>query len=87
MALASAHARELIDLPEETIRGISCPVCGIGGEKDPERKFLERMQGVVGNYELTVIPKAGHNGAGDHVVFKETLVGFMERMRDSSKGP
>ena len=43
-------------------QAIAVPVCGIAGEKDGERKHLERMQGVVPGYTLTIIPKAGHDG-------------------------
>ena len=81
--LALAHSRELIDLPEENIRSIKVPVCGVAGEKDSEKKYLERMQGVLDDYELTMVPNAGHDRAGASQVFKDTLIGFMEKNRGS----
>jgi len=85
VAVALAHARELVDLPEQTIQAITVPVCGISGEKDKEKKYLERMQGVLANYEYTMIPKADHMQAGNHKMFKDTLIAFMVKVRDDSR--
>ncbi|GMI28788.1 hypothetical protein TrCOL_g2185 [Triparma columacea] len=72
----------LVPVPEDDMRAIEVPVCGIAAEKDQERVFLERMKGVVPDYTHTVIPKAGHENAPKHLLYKETIVAHVKRARD-----
>jgi pimeloyl-ACP methyl ester carboxylesterase len=75
---------EIIDLPEEDVAAIDVPVLGIVSENDPERPNLERMEGVVPDFELVLIP-AGPTGDGnlDHLgatldpLFRDTIVEFL----------
>jgi pimeloyl-ACP methyl ester carboxylesterase len=72
---------ELLDIQESQMSAIGVPVHGLVGEKDDKRKWLERMQGVVPNYGLTVVPKRGHLDAVDDPIYRDSLVTFFETAR------
>lgn len=84
LASVARSMDELIDLAEEDVAAIDVPVLGIVSENDPERPNLERMAGVVPDFELVLIP-AGPTGDGnlDHLgatldpLFRDTIVEFL----------
>eukprot|EP00466_Bigelowiella_natans_P000896 jgi/Bigna1/88253/estExt_fgenesh1_pg.C_290173 len=76
-----AHGLELCDLPASDLENIKVTVLGISGELDPEIKFLERMQGVVPDYSLTVLDGLDHKAA-DTKAYRDTVVGFLKKMRN-----
>eukprot|EP00164_Ancoracysta_twista_P012663 GFYU01019945.1.p1 GENE.GFYU01019945.1~~GFYU01019945.1.p1 ORF type:complete len:281 (-),score=28.22 GFYU01019945.1:56-898(-) len=76
---------EIIGIPEEDMRAIAVPVCGIMGEKDPERHYSERMQGVVTDFSLTIIQGCDHMTAPDDPMYNATVVQFLARVRDGSQ--
>ncbi|GMH67232.1 hypothetical protein TL16_g04627 [Triparma laevis f. inornata] len=76
--------KSLVPVPEDDVRAIEVPVCGIAAERDPERISLERMEGVVKNYTLTILPKAGHEDAPKHPLYRETIVKHLLKVRDGT---
>ncbi len=79
MALAKVAASmgEIINLTEAAVRDISVPTLAITGEFDAERANLEKMQGIVLDLELVVIPGADHMGAFMHSDFANSVKRFL----------
>ena len=74
-------------VPEDAMRAIVVPVSGIMAERDPERISLERMEGVVPDFTLTVLPKAGHEDAPTHPLYRETIVKHIIRVSETLLPP
>jgi pimeloyl-ACP methyl ester carboxylesterase len=75
----------LVPVEEDAMRAIAVPVCGIAAEKDPERVTLERMEGVVPDFTLTVLPKVGHEDAPKHPLYRETIVKHIARAAERNR--
>lgn len=75
-AIATATA-PLIDLTEADIAAIAVPVLGIVGELDMERPNIEKMDGVVPDFTMVVIPGADHLDAPLDPLFAETVLTFL----------
>jgi pimeloyl-ACP methyl ester carboxylesterase len=75
---------DILGLSEEDVAGIDVPVLGLVSENDSERPGVERLDGVVPDFELVLIP-AGPTGAPDldHLgavldpTFHESIVEFL----------
>ena len=84
LASVARSMDELIDLPEQEVAGIDVPVLGIVSENDSERPWIERMEGVVRDFTLELIP-AGPTGdpSMDHLgaildpAFHDSIVEFL----------
>jgi pimeloyl-ACP methyl ester carboxylesterase len=76
---------EILGVDEAEVAALGVPVLGIVNENDSERPGLERLQGVVPDYRLVLIP-AGPTGDAsfDHLgtttdpAFRDIIVGFLE---------
>ncbi len=83
LALAALSMDELIPLAEEDVAAIDVPVLGISSETDSERPNLERMAGVVPDFELVLIPGAtgdpsmDHMGATTDPLFHDSIIEFL----------
>ena len=84
LASVARSMDELIDLTELEVAGIDVPVLGIVSENDSERLYIERMDGVVPDFTLELIP-AGPTGdpSMDHLsatldpTFHDSIVEFL----------
>ena len=84
LASVARSMNELIGLPEQDVAGIDIPVLGIVSENDSERPWIERMEGVVPDFTLELIP-AGPTGdqSLDHLgaildpTFHDSIVEFL----------
>jgi pimeloyl-ACP methyl ester carboxylesterase len=61
LANVARSMNEIIDLPEEAVAAIDVPVLGISSENDSELPNITRMDGVVPDFSLVLIP-AGPTG-------------------------
>jgi pimeloyl-ACP methyl ester carboxylesterase len=84
LASVALSMNELIPLAEEDIAAIDVPVLGIASENDLELPNIERMDGVVSDFELTLIPAGptgdpnlDHLGATLDPLFHETILDFL----------
>jgi len=77
----------LVPVAEDAMRSIAVPVCGIAAEMDPERIYVERIEGVVPDFTLAVLPKAGHEDAPTHPLYRETIVNHIIRVSQTLLPP
>ena len=75
---------DILGLTEEDMASISVPVLGVVSENDDERPNIERMEGVVPDFELVFIPAGptgdpwlDHLGAVLDPTFHESIVEFL----------
>ena len=71
LALAALLRNFNIMPTEEQIRSNKVPVLALIGEKDPHKKDVDRLDGLMPNLKIVVIPNAGHSGA----ITKDPLFG------------
>lgn len=84
LAGVAGSMSEILGLTEEDLASIEVPVLGVVNENDSERPNLERMEGVVPDFDLVLIP-AGPTGAPDldHLgttvdpLFKSSIIEFL----------
>jgi pimeloyl-ACP methyl ester carboxylesterase len=75
---------DILGLTEEDMSSIDIPVLGVVSENDSERPNIERLEGVVPDFELVLVP-AGPTGSPDmdHLgavldpTFRESIVEFL----------
>jgi hypothetical protein len=85
--LAAGKSMNLVmDVKEDDLRKLDIPVCGVAGEKDPERKFVERMQGVVPDFSFTIVPGKDHDGMFTDKIYHDTTVAFVKRVGNTGAG-
>lgn len=84
LAGVAGSMAEIIGLTEEQIAGIDVPVLGVVSENDGERPNVERMDGVVPDFTLVLIPAGptgdpslDHLGAVLDPTFRESIVEFL----------
>ena len=76
VAAASKSMDEILNVTEDDLKSIPVPVGAVWGSKDQEREYLERMQPVVPDFTMKVIPDEDHESAPDNPQYKEALVEF-----------
>jgi len=76
VAAASKSMDEILNVTEDDLKAIPVPVGAVWGSKDQEREYLERMQPVVPDFTMKVIPDEDHESAPDNPQYKEALVEF-----------
>jgi pimeloyl-ACP methyl ester carboxylesterase len=77
LALA-ALIRNFVPSPSEAqIRSNKVPVLALIGEKDPGKKDVDRLDGLMPNLKIVVIPKADHMTAGVDPLFGKSLMDFL----------
>ena len=75
---------DILGLTEEDMASIEVPVLGVVSENDDERPNIERMEGVVPDFELVLVPAGptgdpwlDHLGAILDPTFRESIVEFL----------
>jgi hypothetical protein len=75
---------EILGLTEEDVAGIAMPVLGVVSENDDERPGVERLDGVVPDFRLVLIPEGptgdpwlDHLGAVLDPTFHDSIVEFL----------
>jgi pimeloyl-ACP methyl ester carboxylesterase len=75
---------DILGLTDEDMAGIEVPVLGVVSENDSERPNVERMDGVVPDFELVLVPAGptgdpwlDHLGAVLDPTFHESIVEFL----------
>ena len=76
LALAALLRNFNIMPTEDQIRSNKVPVLALIGEKDPYKKDVDRLNGLMPNLKIVVIPNAGH----DETIAKDPL--FNKSMKD-----
>ncbi len=66
---------------EAELRATRVPMLGVAGEHDGERPMLERMQGVVPDFTLRVLPGLGHGGPDFFNTLAHEAVVYLDAMR------
>ena len=64
---------------EEELRALNLPATGVMGERDPEKKYLERLVGIVPGFRLYVIPGADHMQSGDALEWRHALIDHLKK--------
>lgn len=84
LANVARSMNEIIDLPEEAVAAIEVPVLGIASENDSELPNIARMDGVVSDFSLVLIPAGptgdpslDHLGATLDPLFHDSIVEFL----------
>lgn len=70
---------------EAQIRSNKIPLLALIGEKDPEKKDVDRLDGLMPNLKIVVIPKANHGTAAADPLFIKSSRDFL--MENSSSTP
>ena len=79
--LAAGRSMEsVIDVDESDLRALRVPVHGIVGEKDEERRYVERMRGVVPDFTMAIIPGKGHDASFTDPLWHSETVDFFKRV-------
>ena len=77
MALAAVMRAPQSQVPEAKIRGNKIPVLALIGELDPLKTGVDRLDGMMPNLKIVVIPGATHMTAPGNPVFLTTLKAFL----------
>ena len=84
LASVALSMDELIPLAEEDVAAIDVPVLGIASENDSELPNIERMAGIVSDFELALIPAGptgdpnlDHMGATSDPLFHDSIMEFL----------
>lgn len=84
LAHVARSMNEIIDLPEEALAAIEVPVLGIASENDSELPNIARMDGVVPDFSLVLIPAGptgdpslDHLGATLDPLFEASIIEFL----------
>ena len=80
VCIASAMG-EIINLPAAAVSEIQVPVLGIAGEHDAEKANLEKLQGVVRNYQLNILADRDHMNAMADSAFNESIAQFLNNQQ------
>jgi pimeloyl-ACP methyl ester carboxylesterase len=82
---AVARSFGSFSVSESDLRQNIVPTLSIVGEKDPLKKAVDAMKGVMSNLEIVVIEGAGHGSAAVSPIFLESLIKFLEKHRQTEK--
>ena len=86
MALAAVlRSYEDFVVSESDLRQNQVPTIAIIGEKDPLKEGVDAMRGVMNNLEIVVIEGADHGTAVSSPKFRESLVEFLAKHRQTEK--
>lgn len=84
LAAVGRTMNEIIPLTEEAVASIKVPVLGIASENDAELPNIERLDVVVEDFELVLIPAGptgdpslDHLGATQDPLFRESILDFL----------
>ena len=84
LADVARSMNEIIDLPEAAMAAIDVPVLGIASENDSELPNITRMDGVVPDFSLVLIPAGptgdpslDHLGATQDPLFHDSIAEFL----------
>jgi pimeloyl-ACP methyl ester carboxylesterase len=72
-----------LTVSETDLRQNKVPTLSIIGEKDPLKKNVDAMKGVMSNLEIVVIEGADHLTAISSPIFLESLLKFLEKHRQT----
>jgi pimeloyl-ACP methyl ester carboxylesterase len=86
LALA-AVIRNFVPSPTEAqIRSNKIPVLALIGEKDPGKRDVDRLDGLMPNLKIVVIPKANHITAPADPLFIKSSNDFLRENSSSASG-
>lgn len=74
---AMTRSFESFAVPEEKLRANKLPVLALIGEKDPVKDGVDKLDGVLANLKIVVIPGANHMSAMAHPAFVSNLKSFL----------
>ncbi len=69
---------EIIDVPEAAIANLAVPVFGVAGSDDPEKETIERLDGLLPDYTLEILPDTDHPGSSEHPKLPHMIDGFLQ---------
>lgn len=75
-----ASMPEVIDVPEADLTHLNVPVLGLAGSEDPERATIERLQGLLPDFSLKILPETDHPGSSEHPDLPRLIDDFLRRM-------
>ena len=70
----------VIDVPEAALTHLNVPVFGLAGSEDPERATIERLEGLLPDFSLEILPETDHPGSSEHPDLPRLIDGFLRRM-------
>jgi pimeloyl-ACP methyl ester carboxylesterase len=74
---AVARSMPAFAVPEDKLRANQIPVLALIGEKDPLKAGVDRLEGVLANLKVVVIPATNHMTAFGHPAFVSSLKSFL----------
>lgn len=88
LALA-ACARQFpeFQISKESLESNKVPVLAIVGDKDPFKEYVDRMDGVMANMEIVVVPGGDHLTTIRNPIFLNGLKEFLVEHRESAPAP
>lgn len=72
-----ASMPEVINVPKAALAQLTMPVFGLVGSEDPERTTLERLQDLLPNFSLEVLPETDHPGSSEHPDLPQLIKKFL----------
>ena len=75
-----ASMPEVIDVPKSALAQLTVPVFGLVGSKDPERKTIERLAGLLPDFSLKILPETDHPGSSEHPSLPWLIDDFLTRI-------
>jgi pimeloyl-ACP methyl ester carboxylesterase len=82
---AVVRSYDSFTVSETDLRQNTVPTLSIIGEKDPLKKGVDAMEGVMSNLEIVVIEGANHVTAVSSPIFLDSLLRFLEKHRQTPK--
>jgi len=70
--------KDVLRVSKEELESLHVPILGISGEYDEEVEYLQRIEGVIPNYRLIVIPKKNHEAALGDPVYTQSVLDFLQ---------
>lgn len=77
LAAVARAMNDIINVSRDELSNIQVPVFGIAGEKDPERRNLEKMKGVVPDFTMKILVGRGHEDAILDPQYKSSIMRFL----------
>ena len=74
-----ASMPEVIDVPETALAQLTIPVFGLVGSEDPERSTIERLESLLPDFSMEVLPQTDHPGSSEHPDLPQLIVDFLGR--------
>ena len=69
---------EVIDIPEHVISELNIHSAGVAGENDPERPNIERLVGLLPDFEADILPRTDHGGTWKHPSIANRIQSFLD---------